>query len=71
MQQAMRRLGNDLGNLGDSPFAKHLRTVQVLGTASMFGQVPEGSPISYQQPLTPHGAFPPVGHFRAWCTEPQ
>ncbi|KAM7312003.1 hypothetical protein ISCGN_008908 [Ixodes scapularis] len=55
MQQAMHRLGNDLGNLGDSPFAKHLRTVQVLGTASMFGQVPEGSPISYQQPLTPHG----------------
>lgn len=55
MQQAMQRLGNDLGNLGDSPFAKHLRTVQVLGTASMFGQVPEGSLISYQQPLTPHG----------------
>ncbi|CAN7996770.1 unnamed protein product [Ixodes hexagonus] len=55
MQQAIQGLGNDLGKLGDSPFAKHLRSVQVLGTASMFGRVPEGSPVCYQQPLTPHG----------------
>ncbi|KAG0444351.1 hypothetical protein HPB47_013896 [Ixodes persulcatus] len=52
MEEAMRDLGS---GLGDSPFARHLRCVQVLGTNSTFGVVPEGSPLAYQQPLAPHG----------------
>ncbi|KAG0415782.1 hypothetical protein HPB47_007042 [Ixodes persulcatus] len=36
MQDAIPRLGSDLCALGDSPFAKHLRTVQILGTDSTF-----------------------------------
>lgn len=55
MQDAIHRLGSDLCALGDSPFAKHLRTVQILGTESKFGMVPVGSPLSYQQPTSPHG----------------
>ncbi|KAG0411984.1 hypothetical protein HPB47_010871 [Ixodes persulcatus] len=55
MQQDLHTLGVDLGHLEDSPFAKHLRSLQVLGTDSMFGIVPEGSGISYQHPVSPHG----------------
>ncbi|CAN7987363.1 unnamed protein product, partial [Ixodes pacificus] len=47
MQQAARDLGNNLCALGATPFAKHLRCVQVLGTDSTFGTVPMGSPLSY------------------------
>ncbi|KAG0435364.1 hypothetical protein HPB47_018531, partial [Ixodes persulcatus] len=54
MQQAARDLGNNLCALGATPFAKHLRCVQVLGTDSTFGRVPVGSPLSYQHPLSPH-----------------
>ncbi|XP_029836300.3 uncharacterized protein LOC115320338 isoform X1 [Ixodes scapularis] len=52
MEEAMRDLGS---GLGESPFARHLGCVQVLGTDSTFGVVPEGSPLAYQQPLAPHG----------------
>lgn len=55
MQQDLHTLGVDLGHLEDSPFAKHLRSLQVLGTDSMFGIVPEGFGISYQHPVSPHG----------------
>lgn len=47
MRQAIQGMGNYLKNLGNSPFAKHLRSVQVLGAALMFGQVPEGSAVCY------------------------
>lgn len=40
--------------IGDSPFVKHLRSVQVLGTNSSFGAVPEASPLSYQQLMALH-----------------
>lgn len=55
MQDAMKNLGNELGSLGDFPFTKHLRCVQVLGTDCTFGVVPEGSLLTYQQSLSPHG----------------
>ncbi|KAG0430035.1 hypothetical protein HPB47_023060 [Ixodes persulcatus] len=64
MEEAMRGLGS---GLGDSPFAKHLRCVQVLGTNSTFGVVPEGSPLAYQQPLAPHGFQTYVGPNIALC----
>ncbi|KAG0416887.1 hypothetical protein HPB47_006057 [Ixodes persulcatus] len=53
-QDAIHRLGSDLCTLGDSPFAKHLRTVQILGTESTFGRgvhVFEGDlPVSLPPP---------------------
>ncbi|XP_042150705.1 uncharacterized protein LOC121838492 [Ixodes scapularis] len=55
MQDAIHRLGSDLCALGDLPFAKHLWTVQILGTESKFGMVPVGSPLSYKQTTSPHG----------------
>lgn len=55
MKEAMRDLGNDLCSLGDSPFAKHLRGMEALGADTTFGTVPDGSPLAYQQPLSPHG----------------
>lgn len=55
LQDAIHRLGSDLCALGDSPLAKHLKTVHILGTESTFGMVPVGSPLSYQQPTSPHG----------------
>ncbi|XP_042149302.1 uncharacterized protein LOC121837660 [Ixodes scapularis] len=54
MQQDLHTLGVDLGHIEDSPFAKHLRSLEVLGTDSMFGVVPEGSGISYQHPVSQH-----------------
>ncbi|CAN7938631.1 unnamed protein product, partial [Ixodes hexagonus] len=47
MQQAIQVLGSSLGSLGDSPFAKHLRYVQVVRTECTLGAVPEGSPLAY------------------------
>ncbi|CAN8007012.1 unnamed protein product, partial [Ixodes hexagonus] len=47
MQQAMQDLGSSLSSLGDSPFAKHLRYVQVVGTDCTLSAVPEGSPLAY------------------------
>ncbi|KAG0411308.1 hypothetical protein HPB47_011563 [Ixodes persulcatus] len=54
VQQAARDLGNNLCALGATPFAKHLRCVQVFGTGFTFGRVSVGSPLSYQYPVSPH-----------------
>ncbi|CAN8014721.1 unnamed protein product, partial [Ixodes persulcatus] len=69
MQDVMRNLGNELGSLGDSPFAKHLRCVQVLGTDCTFGVVPEGSLLAYLQPLSPHGLKTHVSPNIAPCSK--
>lgn len=55
MQQDLHSLGVDLGHLEESPFTKHMRSLQVLGTDSMFGVVPEGSGLACQRPVSPHG----------------
>ncbi|KAG0430299.1 hypothetical protein HPB47_022829 [Ixodes persulcatus] len=54
VQQAARDLGNNLCALGATPFAKHLRCVQVFGTGFTFGRASVGSPLSYQHPVSPH-----------------
>ncbi|EEC14027.1 hypothetical protein IscW_ISCW010703 [Ixodes scapularis] len=47
MLQAARDLGKNFCALRATPFAKHLRCVQVLSTDSTFGRVPVGSPLLY------------------------
>ncbi|CAN8016419.1 unnamed protein product, partial [Ixodes persulcatus] len=53
MQQAARDLGNNLCALVATPFAKHLRCVQVLSTDSTFGRVPVGSTRCHQMNSSP------------------